>query len=163
MTIFSTAQTLGRVPLWRFEMKTPQLKTNIARLEQELDEARKQLAHVTHDPTTLSTELAESRAYAFDANTLSAEELVKKCAGPLDSYGFCVLENVIPTEKVPTIRQEILEAWIKVNQNIKAIKNLIESEGLNDQELLANDKVLLRSVGRMGRPPKPPNDIVWMP
>jgi ectoine hydroxylase-related dioxygenase (phytanoyl-CoA dioxygenase family) len=144
-------------------MKTPQLKGEIARLEQELDGVRKQLAHATHDPRTLAAELAKSRAYAFDANTLSVEEMVEGCAGSLDSYGFCVVENVIPAEEVPTIRQEILEAETKVNQNLKAIKDLTESEGLNDQELLANDKVLLRPVGRAGRPPKPPNDVVWMP
>jgi hypothetical protein len=143
-------------------MNTPQLKAKIARLEQELDGARKKL-HATNDPTALAAELTQSRAYAFDANTLSEEEMVEGCSGSLENYGFCVIDNVIPTEEVPTIRQEIIEASTKINQNLKAIQDLIEYEGLNDQELLANDKVLLRPVGRVGRPPKPPNDIVWMP
>jgi len=144
-------------------MKTPQLKAKIARLEKELDEARKQLAHDTHNPTTLAAELTQSRAYAFDAKTHSAEIMAKGCADSLDNYGFCVIENVIPTEEVPKIRQEIIEAGEKINQNIKTIKDLIESEGLNDQELFSSNKVKLRPVGRVGRPPKPPNDIVWMP
>ena len=107
--------------------------------------------------------MAKSRAYAFDPKTLSIEEVVEGCAGSLDSYGFCVIENVIPTEEVPAIRQEILEAQTTVSRNLQVISELIDSEGLNDQQLLANEKVELRPVGRFGRPPKPPNDIVCMP
>ena len=144
-------------------MKISQLQAAIARLEKELEEVRQELAHDTHDPATLSTELIQSRAYAFDPKTLSAEEVVKGCVGSLGRYGFCVIDNLIPTEKVPVIRQEILEAQKTDRKNLKAIKELIDIEALDDQELLANDKVALRPVKQVGRPPKPPNDIVWMP
>ena len=34
---------------------------------------------------------------------------------------------------------------------------------ISEKQLLNNKKILLRSVGREGRPSKPVNDIVWMP
>jgi len=40
---------------------------------------------------------------------------------------------------------------------------LTKSEEWNEQRLFSNDKVSLRPVRKLGCPPKPPNDIVWMP
>ena len=40
------------------------------------------------------------------------------------------------------------------NRGIDDIKELIDTEGLDDKELLANDKVALRPVRQAGRPPK---------
>ena len=144
-------------------MNISQLQDKVVRQEQELEKTRQQLAQASHDPATFTTELAQSRAYAFDPTTRPVEEVVEGCANSLSRYGFCVIENVIPTYEVPAICQEILEAQAKVGRNIRAIRELVDSEGLNDQELLASDKVSLRPVRRVGRPPKPPNDIVWMP
>ncbi len=144
-------------------MNISQLQDKVARQEQELEKTRQQLAQASHDPATFTTELAQSRAYAFDPTTRPVEEVVEGCTNSLSRYGFCVIENVIPTDEVPAICQEILEAQAKVGRNIRAIRELVDSEGLNDQELLASDKVSLRPVRRVGRPPKPPNDIVWMP
>ena len=144
-------------------MNISQLQDKVVRQEQELEKTRQQLAQASHDPATFTTELAQSRAYAFDPTTRPVEEVVEGCTNSLSRYGFCVIENVIPTEEVPAICQEILEAQAKVGRNIRAIRELVDSEGLNDQELLASDKVSLRPVRRVGRPPKPPNDIVWMP
>jgi ectoine hydroxylase-related dioxygenase (phytanoyl-CoA dioxygenase family) len=140
-----------------------QLQDKVVCQEQELEKTRQQLAQASHDPATFTTELAQSRAYAFDPTTRPVEEVVEGCTNSLSRYGFCVIENVIPTYEVPAICQEILEAQAKVGRNIRAIRELVDSEGLNDQELLASDKVSLRPVRRVGRPPKPPNDIVWMP
>ena len=144
-------------------MNISQLQDKVVRQEQELEKTRQQLAQASHDPATFTTELAQSRAYAFDPTTRPVEEVVEGCTNSLSRYGFCVIENVIPTYEVPAICQEILEAQAKVGRNIRAIRELVDSEGLNDQELLASDKVSLRPVRRVGRPPKPPNDIVWMP
>ena len=110
-----------------------------------------------------NTKLTQSRDYAFDSKTFSPEELVEKCASSLETYGFCVIDNVIPAEEVPTISQEILKAMKKIKQNIQSIKELVDSKKFNEKELLENKKIQLRSSGREGRPSKPPNDIVWMP
>ena len=37
----------------------------------------------------------------------------------LKDYGFCLLDNVIPPNKIKQIRQEILSAQFKSSQNIK--------------------------------------------
>ena len=107
--------------------------------------------------------MVQRRTYAFDSKTFSPEELVERCTGSLESYGFCVIDNVIPNEDVPVIRQEILEAQKKVRQNIQAIKELVDSKKYSEKKLLESEKVHLRSVSREGRPSKPPSDIVWMP
>ena len=52
--------------------------------------------------------------YVGDPKTLSAEEVLKGCAASLDSYGFCVIENIIPNEEVSVILDETLEAQKKV-------------------------------------------------
>jgi len=105
----------------------------------------------------------QRRAYAFDSKTLSPEELVEGCSGSIENYGFCVIDNLVPIEDVPAIRQEVLEAQKKVSQNIQAIKELVDCKKFNEKELLENENIQLRSVGREGRPSKPPCDIVWMP
>jgi hypothetical protein len=92
------------------EVNISRLQTKVVRLEQELERTRQQLAHATHDSTTLTAELVQSRAYAFDSKTLSVEEVLEGCVNSLESYGFCVVENVISTEEVSVIRQEIIEA-----------------------------------------------------
>ncbi len=143
-------------------MNISQLQEKIVRLEKELYQAQKQLSH-THDPTKISIELVKSRAYAFDSKTLSAEEVVKGCADSIDRYGFCLIESIIPTDNVPTIRQEVMEAQLAIARNLQAVSKLIDSRGYDDQELLATENVELRPVRRVGCPPKLPNDIVWMP
>ena len=74
-----------------------------------------------------------------------------------------MIENVIPSEEVQGIRQEILEAQEKIQDNIKLIKKILNKNNFNEKDLLENKSVQLRSVGRIGRPSKPPNDIIWMP
>ncbi len=70
---------------------------------------------------------------------------------------------MIPVNQVDAIRQEILDAQSTITRNIQTFKELVSSEELNEQELLVTNKVELRPVRRVGHPPKPPNDIVWMP
>ena len=144
-------------------MNNSQLKARISFLEQELREARQQLSNDIHNPTTITSKLSESRAYSFDPNALSVNTAIKRCIESLNNYGFCVLENIIPAEDIPNIRQEISEAQIAIGRNLRAINELVDSEELSDQALLDSNSVELRPATRRGRPPNPPNDITWMP
>ena len=147
-------------------MDTVRLHAEIARLERELKEARGRLAEATHDPETVTAELARSRAYAFSAAADPVEETIVGCADSLDRYGFCVIDNVIPSAEVDAIRDEIVAAQGTIARNIEAIRALAE-QGVDPHSVLADQGashgVELRRVRRVGHPPKPPNDIIWMP
>jgi ectoine hydroxylase-related dioxygenase (phytanoyl-CoA dioxygenase family) len=149
------------------EMNILALHAKAARLERDLQETRKLIAQETHNAEAITAELARNRAYAFSAGTLPIDEVVEGCTDSLDRYGFCVIDNVIPTRQVDAIRDEVKAAQSTIARNKKALKDLLDQEGLSPQELLRNptagNKVELRPVCRVGRPPKPPNDIVWMP
>ncbi len=149
------------------EMNISTLHAKIERLEQELQETRVLLARETHDAETITRELVQTRAYAFSAKTLPIDEVVEGCADSLSRYGFCVIDNVIPDSEVAVIRAEVKAAQSTIARNKQALRKLLDEEGLNPHELLENptvtDKVELRPVRRAGHPPKPPNDIVWMP
>ena len=113
-------------------------------------------------------ELARARAYAFGANDSGA---VEGCADALHRYGFCVVDDVIPPDAVPRIRDEVNAAEAAIADNMAAIRKHLDAHpGSRDSVAslkAALDKapagVELRPVGRVGRPPKPPNDIVWLP
>ena len=147
-------------------MNISALHAKATRLERELQETRELLAQANHDPEAITGELAQTRAYAFNAATVPAEEVVEGCADSLSRYGFCVIDNVIPTSQVETIRHEVKTAQSIIARNTKALRDLLGPDGLNKQELLKNptaaNKVELRLVRRVGHPPKLPNDIVWM-
>ena len=148
-------------------MKNSELHTKIERLEQELRETRELLAQSTHDAEAFTRELCRTREFAFNAETLSADEVIEGCVGSLDRYGFCVIDNLIPSDGVTAVREEVKAANVIIERNLKAIKNLMtltgrEEPGLSDA-LNAADGVELRPVRRVNHPPKPPNDIVWMP
>ena len=98
-------------------MNITQLYAKANRLERELQEVRQRITKSSHDPTGLSTDLAQSRAYAFSARTDSIDNTVANCADSLSRYGFCVIDNVIPTDQVLAIGQEIIDAQSKVSQN----------------------------------------------
>ena len=148
-------------------MNISELHAKAARLERELQETRDILAQATHDPGAVTAELARTRAYAFDAATLSLEDVVASCADSLDRYGFCVVDHVIPVDQVDAIREEAVAAHPLIERNIQGIKDLFAQEGANAEELLngqaAAENVELRPVRRAGHPPKPPNDVIWMP
>ena len=98
---------------------------------------------------------------------IPAENAVAGCADSISRYGFCVIDNVIPPSQVDAIRDEVVAAQTTIANNIQHIKDIVEREGLDERELLNHqtvaDNVELRPVRRVGLPPKPPNDIVWMP
>jgi ectoine hydroxylase-related dioxygenase (phytanoyl-CoA dioxygenase family) len=147
-------------------MNISELRAKTSRLEQELQATRDLLAQATHDPGAASADLARTRAYAFDSAALPLEEVVAGCADSLSRYGFCVIDNVIPADEVDAIREEIVAARSAITQNMKGIVELFD-QGASSEELLggqaAANNVELRVVRRVGHPPKPPNDIIWMP
>lgn len=148
-------------------MNISELHAKAARLERELQETRDLLAQANHDVEAITADLARTRAYAFNAATIPVEDVVEGGANSLSRYGFCVIDNVIPTSQVDSICKEVLAAQSAITQNMQGVRDLLGSEGRNGWELLKNqtatNKVELRPVRRAGYPPKPPNDIVWMP
>ena len=148
-------------------MNISELQAKADRLERELRETRELLARETHDPQAVTAELTRSRAYAFNAQTSSVEDIVEGCSESIDRYGFCVLDNVIPADQVNAIRDEIVAAQAVIGKNIDGIKRLFEEEGADAETLLggraADNGVQLRRVRRVGHGPKPPNDIAFMP
>ena len=148
-------------------MNTDELQARVRSLEKELQEARELLAQSTHDAEAFTRELCRTRAFAFSAETLSAGEVIDGCVGSLDRYGFCVIDNLIPSDEVTAVCEEVKAAHVTIERNMKAIKDVISSTGREEPSLSdglnAADGVELRRVRRVNHPPKPPNDIVWMP
>ena len=145
------------------QIRISDLHAKIDHLERELRQTRKLLARETHDSAAVSAELGRTRAYAFAAG--GGEESVAGAAESLARYGFCVIDNVIPTGEVDAIRDEIVAAQEQIADNIAAIRALKERGDLDPPQALAAAAahgVELRPVRRAGHPPKPPNDIVWM-
>ena len=99
-------------------MNISELQAKADRLERELRETRELLARETHDPQAVTAELTRSRAYAFNAQTSSVEDIVAGCSESIDRYGFCVLDNVIPADQVNAIRDEIVAAEAVIGKNI---------------------------------------------
>ena len=135
-----------------------ELRARAERLERDLRETRRLIDQAAVDSEAASAELARSRAYAFDASSLPAEQVVTGCTGSLRRYGFTVLDHVIPPDQVADVRDELVAAESIISRNIAAIRDL--RAGTAGAE---THPVALRPVRRAGHPPKPPNDIVWMP
>ena len=122
------------------------------------------------DPVAASAELARTRAYAFSALGTATDSVVG-CADALARYGFCVVDDVIPPDDVPGIRDEIDAAEATIADNTAAIRALLEASPDSKHSVPALKAVLdgapagveLRPVRRVGHPPKPPNNIVWLP
>ncbi len=148
-------------------MNVNQLHAKAARLEQQLKRTRDQLALATHDPEVFTAELKRERAYSFSASADPVEvTTIEGCADSLSRFGFCVVDNVIPENEVDAIRDEIVAAQAISARNIQAIEDLSEQKGLEGQALLEAGRengLELRPVRGVGLPPKPPNDIIWMP
>jgi ectoine hydroxylase-related dioxygenase (phytanoyl-CoA dioxygenase family) len=145
-------------------MNITELQAKADRLERQLQGTRDLLASA-QNAGAAAAELARTRTYAFNA-TDPVENVVTGCANSLERNGFCVIDNVIPADQVDAIREEAVAASVKVEQNIQGIKDLFEG-GATAEELFngraAENNVELRRVRRTGHPPKPPNDIIWMP
>ena len=107
---------------------------------------------------------SDKRFYAFDFNVLSSKKLIQESSNCIKKYGFCVIDNLIPSKLIKTIRQEIIDAQNESSKNVKLIKQILEKDKkISEKKLIKNKKIQLRSTGREGRISKPPNDIIWMP
>ena len=133
------------------------LRARAACQEQALLETRERMARVTDDVEAVSADLTRTRAYAFDAGA-PLDGVVAGCADALGSYGFTVIDHVIPPAQVAAVREEVVAAQSVIERNLAAIKEL-----QSGNRPAAASTVELRPVRRVGHPPKPPNDIVWMP
>ena len=102
--------------------------------------------------------MARTRGYALDAASLPADQVVSGCVESIRRYGFTVIDHVIPAGQVAAVRDEVIAAERIIGRNIAAIRDL--QSGTTGAEIPA---VELRPVRHAGHPPKPPNDIVWLP
>ena len=120
------------------------------------------------DPAAQAEALSRSRGYAFDA---ANEGAVVGASEALARYGFCVIDNVIPPNDVPALRSEVDRAEATIAGNMAAIRDWLARHPDSAKSIAATRTTLeaapasiqLRPVRRLGRPPKPPNDIVWLP
>ena len=122
----------------------------------------------TDDPKASAVELSQSRGYAFDADARTAAEAASEA---LARYGFCVIDNVISPDEVPAVRAEVDRAESTIAGNMAAIRDWLAQHPGSTESVASTKAVLeaapanveLRPVRRVGLPPKPPNDIVWLP
>ena len=113
-------------------------------------------------------ELSQTRGYAFGAAESGA---VEGATDALARYGFCVIDNVIPQQDVAAIRDEVDRAEAAIAGNMGAIRDWLGTRQGSAESVAATKAALeaapanieLRPVRRVGLPPKPPNDIVWLP
>ena len=129
------------------QIRISDLHTRIDHLERELRQTREILARETHDSAAVSAELARTRAYAFVAG--AAESLAR--------YGFCVIDNVIPTGEVDAIRDEIVATQEQIADNIAAIRALKERGDLDPPQALAPRPRTASSCAQCAAPATRPN------
>ena len=71
---------------------------------------------------------SDKRFYAFDFNVLSSKKLIQESSNCIKKYGFCVIDNLIPSKLIKTIRQEIIDAQNESSKNVKLIKQILEKD-----------------------------------
>ncbi len=106
------------------------------------------------------------RSYAASATDA---DCVSRATQALNRYGFTVIDDVIPEEDVPALREEAEAAEITIAENQQAVRALMDAaaacgeppESALKRELPSG--VELRPVRRRGLAPKTPNDIIWLP
>ena len=123
-------------------MDINQLQSKVKHLEQELATSRQLLAQAHHQPELSAEALTQSRAYAFNPTSGSTAEVAEGCADSLSRYGFCVIDNVIPTNQVSVIRQEVVQAQSTISQNTQELRKRVNSVGLNPSELLTSKEAV---------------------
>ena len=69
---------------------------------------------------------SDKRFYAFNFNSLSSKKLIQESSNCIKKNGFCIIDNVIPSKLVKTIRQEIIDAQNESSKNVKLIKQILD-------------------------------------
>tara|TARA_B100001063_G_C16776752_1_gene566139 strand:- start:5713 stop:6840 length:1128 start_codon:yes stop_codon:yes gene_type:complete len=106
--------------------------------------------------------MIKSQDYTLDKDKLSVLDLSEKANICFEENGFCLIENVIPQKEIVKIKDEIINARVKINNNLNKYKEEF-ANGKNDEELICNPNLELRYSKFKNRPLKPVNDIYWMP
>ena len=60
-----------------------------------------------------SKKISKNRDYAFNTNSLTKKKVMKNCENFFKNYGFCVLDNLVPTKNIKSLRDEIIKAQKK--------------------------------------------------
>ena len=47
-----------------------------------------------------SKKISKNRDYAFNTNSLTKKKVMKNCENFFKNYGFCVLDNLVPTKNI---------------------------------------------------------------
>ena len=96
-----------------------ELELKKARLVAEISEVERELANRRGIPLTTEA-LKDSRAYAFDASSPMNDRL-EGCLNSLARYGFCVVDNVIPSDQIRDLRQVAEKAEMLVEKNRRRV------------------------------------------
>ena len=70
---------------------------------------------------SLIKKMIKNRSYAFNSKAMNSKKM-SNCVKFFKDYGFCLLDNVIPPNKIKQIRQEIINAQFKSSQILKIFK-----------------------------------------
>ena len=101
----------------------------------------------------------KTREYSFE---LVDETSLTEAILFFRTYGFCVISGLDKVHDIDIVRSEVIDASALGRRNATRITERIE-QGATDDELLHDESVEVRSTGRLNRPLKPVNEIVWMP
>lgn len=106
--------------------------------------------------------LKKNQKYLFQIKPKNRLDNKSKAISFFRKYGFCVLENVIPISKINTIKNEIKLARKKDTKQTNLYKELLQKEKV-DIALYQKKGLKIRFSKHKFRPPKLPNEIIWMP
>ena len=107
-----------------------EIRNRIGSLESELLKQKELLAQHAQ---AISTDLAENRRYAVSAEA-GEKDVVEAGCNSLERYGFAVVDNVIPVEKISTVREEVELAGPLIEGNLKAIRDYIGTNGGEEEK-----------------------------
>ena len=134
-----------------------ELESEKSRLAEEMRQVDYELALRRGIPMTAEA-LKASRAYAFDA-ARPIDEVITRCSAAIERYGFCVVDNVIPSEHIEGIRIEAEKAETLVETNAHAVREGLK-QGKSLHELAKEDGIELAQI-RTGLSTKDSKYIIW--